>query len=151
MAALVRQSERILDAVLSEQLRKVQQQQEHIFKELLEVENLRDHIPLLRLQQQHIAEEQQRLDHALQRLRVRPPTPQPLQQQDQQQQDKQQKQQLKPFPLKCLADVGSHCYLPAVVEDGSRLLVSVGFNFFLEMDLATAETFLKKKRHLLQQ
>ncbi|CDJ62845.1 hypothetical protein, conserved [Eimeria necatrix] len=151
--ALVQQTERILDSVLCEQLRKVQQKQETILKEILEVEFLRDHIPLLRLQQQHMLKEQQRLDAALQRMQIRPPTPQLLpQQQQQQQQQKQQQQQqpVKPFPLKCLADVGSHCYLPAVMNDASRLLVSVGFNFYVEMDLNTAEAFLKKKKEVLK-
>ncbi|KAL8425116.1 hypothetical protein Efla_007723 [Eimeria flavescens] len=110
-------------------------------------EKLRDHIPLLRLQQQHYGERQQRLDAALQRMRIRPPTPQPLQQQQQQQQ--QQRQQ--GFPLRCLADVGSHCYMPAVASDASRLLISVGFSFYLEMDLDTAEAFLRKKKQLLLQ
>ncbi|KAL8271671.1 hypothetical protein Esti_004384 [Eimeria stiedai] len=155
VAALVRQSEAILDSVLSEQLRKAQQQQQQVLNDLLEVEKLRDHIPLLRLQQQHVGERQQRLDAALERLRIRPSTPQPLQQQQQllqpSQQQQQQQQHRRPFPLKCLADVGSHCYMPAVASDASRLLVSVGFNFYLEMDLHAAELFLKKKRHLLRQ
>ncbi|OEH79355.1 hypothetical protein cyc_03211 [Cyclospora cayetanensis] len=95
VATLVRQSERILDAVLTEQLQKVQQKQNDILKEMLEVENLRDHIPLVRLQAQHVTKERRR-------------------------------------------------------RDASHLLVSVGFNFFLEMHLDEAEAFLKKKQDLLR-
>ncbi|XP_026194160.1 uncharacterized protein LOC34619945 [Cyclospora cayetanensis] len=147
VATLVRQSERILDAVLTEQLQKVQQKQNDILKEMLEVENLRDHIPLVRLQAQHVTKERRRLDAALQDMRIRPPAPQPLQQQNDQ---PQQRRPIEPFPLLCLTDIGSHCYLPAVARDASHLLVSVGFNFFLEMHLDEAEAFLKKKQDLLR-
>ena len=48
-------------------------------------------------------------------------------------------------PLKTMVDLGCNFYAKARVQDYSRIVVSVGLGFYLEMKLDEAMTFINKK------
>lgn len=48
-------------------------------------------------------------------------------------------------PLKTMVDLGCNFYAHAKVEDCSRIFVSVGLGFYLEMELDEASAFIEKK------
>jgi len=48
-------------------------------------------------------------------------------------------------PLKTKVDLGCNFYCEARVDDPSRIMISVGMGFFLEMTLTEALEFIKKK------
>merc|ERR1719239_2006591 len=48
-------------------------------------------------------------------------------------------------PLKTKVDLGCNFYCEARVDDPSRIMISVGMGFFLEMTLTEALAFVSKK------
>nr|CAG4645987.1 EOG090X0MWD [Lynceus sp. MCZ IZ 141354] len=53
-------------------------------------------------------------------------------------------------PLKTKVDLGCNFYVQAEAPDASKLLVSVGFGFFVELTLEEVVTFVDKKVALLK-
>lgn len=62
---------------------------------------------------------------------------------------KQDKEELKTF--KTRVDLGCNFYANAVVENASRIFVSIGYGFFLEMKFDEALKFIDKKVKLLNE
>jgi len=53
-------------------------------------------------------------------------------------------------PLKTKVDLGCNFYVNAKVQDTRTIFVKIGFGFFLELTLAEAVDFIKKRAELLE-
>ncbi|KEP64868.1 UNVERIFIED_CONTAM: hypothetical protein HHA_203362 [Hammondia hammondi] len=167
---LVLRSESVVDDVLRQQLKEVQRQQDKVFHELLSVQRLLDYLPLLEHQQKEQLSALRRHRKTLRELRVfTGPREASSDSEDEEggedsdakgggKQGKtaaersvksKKKAEKPPVPIDALVNIGCNTYLKARGDDVGKLLVKVGFQFYLEMTLEEAADFLTKKEAIL--
>ncbi|KYK66476.1 prefoldin subunit [Toxoplasma gondii TgCatPRC2] len=166
---LVLRSESVVDDVLRQQLKEVQRQQDKVFHELLSVQRLLDYLPLLEHQQKEQLSALRRHRKALRELRLLTGPRQASSDSEDEgggegsdakgdgKQGKTAERSAKskkkadqpPVPVDALVNIGCNTYLKARGDDVGKLLVKVGFQFYLEMTLEEAADFLTKKEAIL--
>ncbi|CBZ52370.1 hypothetical protein NCLIV_021580 [Neospora caninum Liverpool] len=164
---LVLRSETVVDDVLRQQLKEVQRQQEKVFHELLSVQRLLDCLPLLQLQQKQQLRAMRRHRKALRKLRLLAGPEEASSDSDEGREADEErrttaqgknekaapsepkKTDCPPVPVDALVNIGCNTYLKARGDDIGKLLIKVGFQFYLEMTLEEAADFLTQKEAIL--